>query len=44
LAAQLIEELLADGFELVDHVKGTKVMQRSGLDGDARAVIDADQQ
>jgi hypothetical protein len=27
--AQLISELLADGFELVEHVQGTKVLRRS---------------
>jgi hypothetical protein len=27
--ARLIDELLADGFELVEHVQGTKVLQRS---------------
>jgi Methyltransferase domain len=35
---QLIEELLADGFELVEHVQGTKVLRRSDLGGDARQV------
>src|SRR5215210_8911639 len=27
---RLIEELLADGYELVEHVQGTKVLRRSG--------------
>jgi hypothetical protein len=31
---QLIEELLADGFELVEHVQGTKVLRRPELDGE----------
>jgi hypothetical protein len=42
--AQLIEELLTGGFELVEHVQGTKVLRRSGLEGDAGAVVDPDQQ
>jgi hypothetical protein len=32
---QLIEELLADGFELVEHVQGTKVLRRSARDDEA---------
>jgi predicted O-methyltransferase YrrM len=40
---QLIEELLTDGYELVEHVQGTKVLRRSRLDGDTRTVIDTDQ-
>ena len=42
--ARLIAELLASGFELVEHVQGTKVLRRSGLDRDAGAVVDPDQQ
>jgi predicted O-methyltransferase YrrM len=42
--AQLIAELLESGFELVEHVQGTKVLRRSGLDGDGRAVVDPDRQ
>ena len=41
---QLIEELLADGFELDEHVQGTKVLRRSGLERDAGAVVDPDQE
>jgi Methyltransferase domain len=37
---RLIEELLADGYELVEHVQGTKVLRRSALDGNAGAVVD----
>jgi hypothetical protein len=33
--AQLIEELLADGFELVEHVQGRKVLRQ------ARSVTEA---
>lgn len=29
---RLVEELLAAGFELVEHVQGTKVLRRSGLE------------
>jgi hypothetical protein len=42
--SQLIEELLTEGYELVEHVQGTKVLRRSGLDRDAGAVVDPDQQ
>jgi hypothetical protein len=42
--AQLIGQLLAVGFELVEQVQGTKVLRRSGLEGHAGAVVDPDQQ
>jgi predicted O-methyltransferase YrrM len=42
--ARLIGELLASGFELIEHVQGTKVLQRSGLERYAGAVVDPDQQ
>ena len=34
-SAQLVDELLDNGFELVEHVQGTKVLRRSGFDRDA---------
>jgi hypothetical protein len=33
---RLIEELLADGYELVEHVQGTKVLQRPDVDAAPR--------
>jgi len=43
-STQFVDELLGGGFELVEHVQGTKVLRRSGLNGDSRAVVDPDQQ
>jgi hypothetical protein len=40
-STQFVDELLADGYELVEQVQGTKVLRRSGLDGHARTVVDA---
>jgi hypothetical protein len=43
-STQFVDELLAQEFELVEQVQGTKVLRRSGLHGNSRAVVNPDQQ
>jgi hypothetical protein len=37
---QFVDELVADGFELVEHVQGTKVLKRLDVDRDSHVMVD----